>query len=312
MSELVQLKSGQKIDDWIVVKKLGEGAFGAVYEVKKEKEAKSYALKVEAKDDPIGMLKMELYVMMALKNTRKKARHFCELADKGMTFNFRYIVMTLVGKSIQELRANAPMKKFSMGTALSIGKLCLESIEDLHDVGILHRDIKPGNYAIGRKEQHELRRIFMLDFGMARKFVKKDGVLRNPRIKAGFRGTVKYAPLACHVQREQSRKDDIESWLYMVIEFTVGTLPWRNLTDPNDVGLFKKDCKGDRYKCLFGGCPRQYLEIFPILDRGKFFDTPEYEVIYGLLHDAIKTTHSTEYPYDWETEEWEKRVAEKK
>ncbi|ETN79602.1 hypothetical protein NECAME_18094, partial [Necator americanus] len=50
----------------------------------------------------------------------------------------------------------------------------------------------------------------MLDFGMARKFIKEDGTLRNPRARAGFRGTVKYAPLACHVHREQCRKDDIE------------------------------------------------------------------------------------------------------
>uniref|UniRef100_A0A0M3JG77 Protein kinase domain-containing protein n=1 Tax=Anisakis simplex TaxID=6269 RepID=A0A0M3JG77_ANISI len=29
------------------------------------------------------------------------------------------------------------------------------------------------------------------------------------------------------------RKDDVESWLYMVVEITCGKLPWRNLTVRN-------------------------------------------------------------------------------
>lgn len=33
---------------------------------------------------------------------------------------------------------------------------------------------------------------------------------------AGFRGTVKYAPVACHAQRELCRLDDLETWLYMI------------------------------------------------------------------------------------------------
>lgn len=140
----------------------------------------------------------------------------------------------------------------------------------------------------------------MLDFGMARKFAREDGTLRNPRARAGFRGTVKYAPLACHIQREQCRKDDIESWLYMVVEMTSGRLPWRNLTETEDVGVFKKECKTTRARCLFGGCPREYMEVFPILDKGKFFDAPEYTAIYELLEKAMSSTKSNEFPYDWE------------
>ena len=164
------------------MKKLGEGGFGAVYLVKKQSGGLEYALKVEAENDPLGLLKMEVYVLMELKKTKFEARHFLQLMDKGtQPGRFHFVVMTLVGKSLQDLRAAAPLKKFSMGTAISVGRQCLEALEDLHNVGILHRDIKPGNYAIGRKDLNELRKIYMLDFGMARKFIKEDGTLRNPR-----------------------------------------------------------------------------------------------------------------------------------
>ncbi|VDM83138.1 unnamed protein product, partial [Strongylus vulgaris] len=163
--------------------------FGAVY-LCKNKEGELNALKIEAENDPLGLLKMEVYVLMELKKTKFQARHFLGLKDRGhVPGKFNYVVMTL------ELRNEASMKKFSMGTAISVGRQCLEALEDLHNVGILHRDIKPGNYTIGRKEMNELRK------------------------------------------------------------------------ESNDVGLFKKDCKGERYRCLFGGCPREYTEIFPILDK---------------------------------------------
>lgn len=65
---------------------------------------------------------------------------------------------------------------------------------------------------------------------MARLYIHEDGTMRNPRALTGFRGTVKYAPLSAHILRELCRKDDVESWLYMVVELTNGKLPWRNLT----------------------------------------------------------------------------------
>jgi len=61
----------------------------------------------------------------------------------------------------------------SMGTAIGSGLQTLEALEDLHGIGYLHRDVKPGNYTIGRAELNELRKIYILDFGMARKFTNE-------------------------------------------------------------------------------------------------------------------------------------------
>ncbi|VDM26919.1 unnamed protein product [Toxocara canis] len=136
---------------------------------------------------------------------------------------------------------------------------------------------------------------------MAREYVHADGRMRNPRALTGFRGTVKYAPLSCHILRELCRKDDVESWLYMVVEITCGKLPWRNLTEINAVGIYKKNCRKDKgVKRLFGGCPRKYVDILRICDKTKFFDTPDYNRIYEIMGECIRDTNSTEYPYDWE------------
>lgn len=86
----------------------------------------------------------------------------------------------------------------------------------------------------------------------------------------------------------------------MIIEMAVGGLPWKNLTEMEAIGVLKKECKTTKQKCLFGGCPKEYLDIFPILDKGKFFDVPDYQAIYELLEKAMISTKATEYPYDWE------------
>ncbi|KAK6104279.1 Protein kinase domain family protein [Brugia pahangi] len=298
MGELVQLEIGSIVEGWKIDGKLGEGAFGAVYVCSKDN--KKYALKVESVHEKVGFLKMELTVLSKLKE-QDRLRHFCTIEDKGRHKDFFYIVMTMVGKSLQELRLEAQNKKFSLGTAISVGIKCLEALEDLHNIGYLHRDVKPGNFAIGRPEVKELRNVYVLDFGMARLYIHEDGTMRNPRALTGFRGTVKYAPLSAHILRELCRKDDVESWLYMVVELTNGKLPWRNMTEINAIGVSKKQCRKDKgIKKLFGGCPRKYIEILQICDKTKFFDTPDYEKIYSLMRNAIQDTRSQEYPYDWE------------
>jgi tau tubulin kinase len=133
----------------------------------------------------------------------------------------------------------SPEQHFSINTAVGVGIQCLEALQDLHSIGYLHRDVKPSNIATGRAEIGELQKIYMLDFGMARKYVKEDHppfTIRHARERAEFRGTVRYAAISCHIGREQSRKDDCESWLYMLIELTNGRLPWCE-EDMAQVGL---------------------------------------------------------------------------
>ncbi|CAP32514.2 Protein CBG13775 [Caenorhabditis briggsae] len=74
------------------------------------------------------------------------------------------------------------------------------------------------------------------------------------------------------------------------------------MTEIGQVGQEKRGIRTDPIikKKMFGGCPREYLEILETIDKGKFFDEPNYERMYYLLRESMKNTGSTEYPYDWE------------
>lgn len=82
--------------------------------------------------------------------------------------------MSLVGRGLDKLVQDAG-GRFSPGTAIGICIQMLNALRALHGIGYLHRDIKPANAAIGRPEDKGgVRCLFLLDFGMARIFVRKD------------------------------------------------------------------------------------------------------------------------------------------
>lgn len=77
----------------------------------------------------------------------------------------------------------------------------------------------------------------MLDFGLARQFTTSTGEVRPPRAAAGFRGTVRYASVNAHKNKEMGRHDDLWSLFYMLVEFVNGQLPWRKIKDKEQVSL---------------------------------------------------------------------------
>lgn len=295
---LPQLPPGTMIKNRFKVgKKLGEGGFGAVYLTEDVQTGEKSAMKVEGAREQIQVLKMEVVVLQSLK--ARGAKHGCDIMDRGRNDQFNYVIMTLVGKSLQDLRKEGQGQHLSLSSALRIGGQCLQALLDLHAIGYLHRDIKPGNFAVGRQEVNQHRNVYILDFGLARKFVKDNGEIRTPRAAAGFRGTVRYAPINCHRSKELGRKDDLETWFYMLVELTMGKLPWSTCQDINEVGRLKEANRRDG--SLFAGCPPQYPPMLQYIDSLQYWDQPDYSTLHNLIGQACQANGINESdPYDWE------------
>lgn len=69
--------------------------------------------------------------------------HVCRFIGCGRNERYNYVVMTLQGKNLAELRRSQPRGCFSLSTTLRLGSQILKAIEAIHEVGFLHRDIKP-------------------------------------------------------------------------------------------------------------------------------------------------------------------------
>ena len=100
----------------------------------------------------------------------------------------------------------------------------IKRVEYIHSRRIIHRDMKPDNFTIG--EGRNSHRIFIIDFGLAKKFMSSKGDHIKYREGKGLTGTARYASINTHLGIEQSRRDDLESLGYVFIYFLKGKLPW--------------------------------------------------------------------------------------
>lgn len=81
--------------------------------------------------------------------------------------------MSLVGRGLDGAVKDAG-GRLSLGSAVGVATQMLRALRGMHTIGYLHRDIKPGNACLGRKESNEESLLYMIDFGMARKYLKDD------------------------------------------------------------------------------------------------------------------------------------------
>uniref|UniRef100_A0A8C9EGZ1 Protein kinase domain-containing protein n=1 Tax=Pavo cristatus TaxID=9049 RepID=A0A8C9EGZ1_PAVCR len=171
---------------------------------------------------------------------------------------------------------------FTISTTLRLGRQILESIESIHSVGFLHRDIKPSNFAMGRFPS-TCRKCYMLDFGLARQFTNSCGDVRPPRTVAGFRGTVRYASINAHRNREMGRHDDLWSLFYMLVEFVVGQLPWRKIKDKEQVGSIKERYE---HRLMLKHLPQEFNIFLDHISNLDYFTKPDYQVNIFTLSDG--------------------------
>ncbi|KAI5089014.1 tau-tubulin kinase 1 isoform X2 [Silurus meridionalis] len=304
---------------WKVLKKIGGGGFGEIYEALDLLTKENVALKVESAQQPKQVLKMEVAVLKKLQGKN----HVCKFIGCGRNDKFNYVVMQLQGRNLAELRRSQPRGTFTISTTLRLGKQILESIEAIHSVGFLHRDIKPSNFAMGRLPS-TFRKCYMLDFGLARQYTNTNGecfgggsaagsrkrkriweyligfqqVNLLPRTVAGFRGTVRYASVNAHKNKEMGRHDDLWSLFYMLVEFAVGQLPWRKIKDKEQVGQVK-----ERYdhKMLLKHMPSEFNIFLEHILSLDYYTKPDYQLLMSVFEQSMKARVIMENElYDWE------------
>lgn len=141
------------------------------------------------------------------------------------------MVMDLLGPSLQDLFQKCN-RRFDLKTVVLIGKQVITRLEYLHSKKFIHRDIKPENFLMGTHQN--CTKVFVIDFGLSKKYIQKNGEHIPYKDNKSLTGTPRYASINSHLGIEQSRRDDLESVVYMLIYFLKGSLPWQNLkNDPN-------------------------------------------------------------------------------
>lgn len=193
--------------------------------------------------------------------------------------------------------------RFSMATTLKCGIQMIDALEGTHKLGYIHRDVKPSNFVSGRAKSTK-GRIYVIDFGLARKYRLPNGDIRPPRKSAGFRGTARYASINSHKSKELGRRDDLWSVLYLLIEFALGSLPWRKIKDKDRIGELKEKYTN---KELVKDLPKEFYLFMESLQKLGYADEPDYDGLRALLLQAYnRENYPMDLPFDWDIKDGNK------
>lgn len=158
---------GRELDGrYHVLRLLGKGGMGTVFEVEQSLLGRRLALKLlrrELGQDKASVMRFfaEAKAMASLRNAHTITLHDFGATEEGQLF---YTMDLLDGKGLHELmKETGPMP---FGRACAILLQVLESLEEAHDRNILHRDLKPENMFIAQVKGRDFA--VVLDFGIAK------------------------------------------------------------------------------------------------------------------------------------------------
>lgn len=218
----------------------------------------------------------------------------------GQEGNYRMLIMDLMGSSLEDLHEKR--RRFSLKTTLMIGIQVVSRLEFVHSTGYIHRDLKPDNFVLGHGEHRN--RIHLIDFGLSTRYACKDGKHREEQRGKSFIGTARYASARTHEGFSQSRRDDIEQLVYVLIYLYRGRLPWSGLQiadrdeKEREIGRMKRTLA---LQDVCKGCPHSFVLLLNYARRMEYAEVPNYNMIRALLAKELQDQSLVlDDAYDWD------------
>lgn len=191
--------------------------------------------KVAIKMGPItdGSIKYEAKIIQYLSGLKG----FATFKWFGVYNNNHYLVTNLLGIDLN-VWANRPPTP-SLQQVLDVGVKMIGIISVLHRQSLVHRDIKPGNFLFGNMHSDSAD-IHLIDFGFCKKYTNSYGDHVDNHETTALIGTPNFVSMNVHLGSTPSRRDDIESCIYVMLFMLYRNRLWFNCTNIDDIVQVKR------------------------------------------------------------------------
>jgi serine/threonine protein kinase len=165
LQPLQPLEKGEVVENrYRILKELGTGGMGTVYEVERVTDGKHLALKALAGGGDAqarARFAREAQIVANVNHPNVVSIVDVDVAKSG----FIFLVMELVpaGTTLHDVRRRHRDIPWTLGVLAQVA----EGIDAIHEAGIIHRDLKPGNILLSREGDGRRPLVKITDFGIS-------------------------------------------------------------------------------------------------------------------------------------------------
>jgi serine/threonine-protein kinase len=217
------LATGERIAGYEIEGILGQGGMGVVYEARQLSLDRRIALKVLSPELSADAAFRERFRREGLIQARIDHPHIVPVYEAGEHDGSLFLAMRLVrGETLKDMIL---ARQLEGARALRLLTPIADALDSAHQVGLIHRDIKPHNILVGARDHP-----FLADFGLTKSGADERSLTRTGQ----FVGTLDYISPEQIRGEEATARSDIYSLAAVLYECLCGVVPYPR---PSDVAV---------------------------------------------------------------------------
>ena len=238
--EPLALNKGQQFGAYSILDHLGTGGMGQVYLAKDSRLDRIVALKILAAEVAADQRRMQRFRQEARIASSLNQPNILTIYEFGEVNTLTYIAAEFVdGETLRDYVRN---KRLKLGEILDISIQILAALDAAHEAKIVHRDMKPDNVMIRRRD-HVVK---VLDFGLSKITEKKksgaqevtsheESVTEFKTSPGQIMGTVNYMSPEQAQAKPVDARSDLWSTGIIIYEMVAGVKPFGGTTSAHTI-----------------------------------------------------------------------------